>query len=98
LASDAKKRPAEMEHTNQQFQTDFKDMKDKVNQMYYAMLGNDLTKDGGLVGRIQKLETASDEMQKGYQKITWTHRILIAAASLITGSLGTYIISQLIHK
>jgi hypothetical protein len=87
-----------MEHTNQQFQTDFRDMKDKVNKMYYAMLGNELTKDGGLVARIQKLETASDEMQKGYQKITWTHKLLIAAASLLTGSLGTYIISQLIHK
>lgn len=34
----------------------FKDMSAKVDKMYYALMGNELSKDGGLVQRIIELE------------------------------------------
>lgn len=36
---------------------------DKVDQMYYALVGNELTKDGGMVKRQDKMETKIDELQ-----------------------------------
>ena len=56
----------------------------KVDKMYYALMGSDITKDGGLVARIVKSETRIDILEdeietlknrntkfEVYQKIMW---------------------------
>ncbi|HEY4207971.1 MAG TPA: hypothetical protein VGM31_14205 [Puia sp.] len=35
---------------------DFREMKNKVDKMYYALLGNELTEDGGLIRRVGESE------------------------------------------
>lgn len=87
-----------MEHLNpielQQMRTDITNMKGKVDKMFYALMGNEIGKDGGLVGRIEDLETITDEHGKSiqelkekdikievYQKVMWTS-IGFAAAAL----------------
>ena len=68
-----------------QVHKDLKEMTGKVDKMFYALMGNELAKDGGLVGRIEKLEKRIDNneldiesIQKKnvgfeiYQKIMWT--------------------------
>lgn len=91
-----------MEHTElQQIRTDMSDMKGKVDEMYFALMGNKIGKDGGLVGRIEELETTMDEHEKDiqglkeknvkmevYQKIMWT-AIGFATASVFSILLST---------
>ena len=36
----------------------------KVDKMYIALMGSDIAKDGGLVGRIQQLETENEELRE----------------------------------
>lgn len=62
-----------------------KDMKGKVDKMFYALMGNEIAKDGGLVGRIEHLEEAFEKLEgvvqkqaerniklEVYQRIMWT--------------------------
>lgn len=78
----------------------FSEMGEKLDQVYYAMLGSELTKDGGLIGRIiqlekdvavleQKTESLERERNKSdiYVKILWA-----AGGVICTGILG-YILS-----
>jgi hypothetical protein len=57
----------------------------KVDKMYYALMGSEITKDGGLIARIVKSETSIDilkdeiELLKNrntkfevYQRIMWS--------------------------
>lgn len=82
----------------------FSDMGEKLDQMYYALLGNELTKDGGLIGRIiqlekdvavleQKTETLERERNKSdiYVNILWA-----AGGVICTGIIG-YILSVVLH-
>ena len=41
----------------------------KVDKMYMALMGSDITNDGGLVGRIQILETESEALSKKIEEI-----------------------------
>lgn len=76
--------------------TDITNMKAKVDKMYYALMGNEIGKDGGLVGRIEELEVVTEKHDKSiqdlkdtnvkvlvYQKIMWT-AIGFAAAALFS--------------
>ena len=40
------------------------DMKGKVDQMYYALVGNALGGDGGLVARIRRMEERQDKQDE----------------------------------
>lgn len=76
-----------------QLQTDMRDMKGKVDKMFYALMGNEIAKDGGLVKRIERLEEAFEKQEETlealseknskieiYQKILWTSLGFVAAS------------------
>ncbi|MDH7463987.1 hypothetical protein QEG73_21980 [Chitinophagaceae bacterium 26-R-25] len=50
----------EIEHLEMKFN----EVGQKVDKMYIALLGSDLTNDGGLVGRINGLEDEVEELRK----------------------------------
>jgi hypothetical protein len=100
-----------MEHTElQQIRTDMKGMSvkvdsmgGKVDEMYDALMGSRIGKDGGLVGRIEDLELITDKHSKSivelneknvkvevYQKIMW------GCVGGVAAMLFTYVINLLI--
>lgn len=48
-------------------QNDLKDVREKVDKMFYALMGNDLTNDGGLIKRIIELEEENLKLRKEMQ-------------------------------
>lgn len=50
-------------------QKDIHEIKQKVDQVFNALLGNQLTQDGGLVGRIMDLEKENSDLRKKIEDI-----------------------------
>ncbi|HEU4901181.1 MAG TPA: hypothetical protein VFT06_00275 [Flavisolibacter sp.] len=88
-----------------EFKSDLHEMKGKVDLLLTAIIGNDLLKDGGLVGqfnrmeaRLAKLETRVDEQDDKiikfdlYQKLIWA-----GVGVTATGIIG-YLIQVFFHK
>lgn len=46
------------------FQKDIVHIKQKINQLYVALVGDDISKDGGLVERINELEKLVEIVEK----------------------------------
>jgi hypothetical protein len=93
-----------MEHLNptelQQLRTDMKDMKGKVDKMFYALMGNEIAKDGGLVGRIEHLETVFEKMEEKVDKLSETNikmqvyqRIMWTSIGFVAASIFSYVLS-----
>lgn len=40
-----------------QLKNDIKDIKEKLSAMYYAIVGNDLTEDGGILQKLKSIES-----------------------------------------
>lgn len=75
----------------------------KVDKMYYALMGSDITKDGGLVARVvkgeQKIETLKDEVEeikKKNAKIEVYQRFIWGAVGSSVTLMFTYVINILI--
>lgn len=52
----------------EQFDKNFKEIKDKVSLIYHALVGNEITKDGGLIRRIDKVEARQDKQEDRMDK------------------------------
>lgn len=83
---------------------EFVEMKDKFDEVYYALVGNKLTNDGGLVKRIGENETEIEEirsriedMEKKNVKSELYVKILWGTGGFIASALFTYIL-QLIFR
>lgn len=48
---------------------DIAHLNDKVDKLYSALMGSDVTKDGGLVGRIVQLEKDVDILHEDHQRL-----------------------------
>ena len=81
----------------EQIQTDMKDMKGKVDKMFYALMGNEIAKDGGLVARIEHLETSVENLEKASIKLAIYQRIMWTALGATSGIVFTYLV-QLLKK
>lgn len=98
----------DMEHFKKemtQLHTDLSKMTEKVDEMYFALMGNKLAKDGGLVKRIENLEQNLEEVETNietlvkknvgfevYQKVIW------GAVGTIIGLIFSYVIQVMISK
>lgn len=83
-----------------QLQTDIKDMKGKVDTMFFALMGNEIAKDGGLVGRIETLETVHEKIDERMTKIETTHTKLEVYQKVMwvfAGGFGSFLISFVIE-
>lgn len=62
--------------------TDFEVLNVKVDRIYEAMIGSDIGQDGGIVKRLQRLESKVDELTEFKNKSKWTASLLIGVATL----------------
>lgn len=92
----------ENSHQNEllQIRTDMKDMKGKVDEMYNALMGNRITKDGGLVGRIEDLEKSDEKLDGRVSKLEDNHirlqvyqRIMWTSVGFVAASIFSYILT-----
>lgn len=72
----------------------------KVDKLYIALIGSDLTKDGGLVGRISELEkqneTLENEIQEIKKKAAKSDMYLHIIWGLV-GSIGTAVLAYVMR-
>ena len=48
-----------------------------------AITGNEITQDGGLVGRINKLEVKTDNHNRFISRLKWSGGVLVSLAGLL---------------
>lgn len=76
----------------QNIAADVAHMKNQVNEMYTALVGNGITKDGGLVKRMDEMELRQELMDKRQEKFdskqnvagTYIKLLWGAAAAILT--------------
>lgn len=58
-------------------------LRQDIHEIKSAIMGNELTKDGGLVGRVNKLEQCSERNSRFISRIKWSGGVLVSLAGLI---------------
>lgn len=70
---------------------DFATMRDQVNEMYTALVGDRISNDGGLVKRIDKMEGRMEAVEKIGTKIGWQVGMLwLSAGVILTGLMAIF--------
>jgi tetrahydromethanopterin S-methyltransferase subunit G len=65
---------------------DFATMRQQVNEMYTALIGNKIAQDGGMVNRLKTVETRLAVVEKIGNKIGWQVGMLwLSAGVILTG-------------
>lgn len=54
-----------------------------IHEIKSAIIGNEITKDGGLVGRLKHVEEKVEELNEFKDKSKWTVTILIGFAGIL---------------
>lgn len=85
-----------------QMQGDIHEIKTKIDELFTALMGSRLTKDGGLVSRLERLEDENEklrekieEMEKKDVKSDTRLNIIWAIIGFAGAALGNYLISLL---
>jgi len=55
----------------------------RLDTMHNALVGNPITQDGGIVGRVGKLEECSTKHERFISRVKWSGGILVSLAGLI---------------
>ena len=58
-------------------------LRQDIHEIKSAIIGNEITQDGGLVGRVNNLEVKTDNHNRFISRIKWSWGILVSLASLI---------------
>jgi hypothetical protein len=89
----------------QELREELDTIKKKVGDIYDALLGNGILKDGGLVGKIKHIESEQMLMKveiaaikKGYEKIEVYQKIMWGAMGTVSGLVIAYCIQQWFSK
>jgi hypothetical protein len=85
-----------MENT-EQLREEMQQMKSRVDQIYYAIIGNEMSKDGGLLKRLSDLEIEVEKLVAFKQRFLWTIG-LIAGGSSVLAFLLQMVVSYFIKK
>lgn len=64
-------------------QHQYEALRQDIHEIKSAIMGNPITKDGGLVKRVSDLETCSRNHGKFIARLKWSGGILVSLASLI---------------
>lgn len=80
-----------------QVRKEIKTVKDKVDLIYNALVGNEITKDGGMLKRMDDVEKEVHLLIAFKQKFMWTMGLIAAGGSLF-GFVLQFVISYFIKK
>lgn len=64
-------------------QHQYEALRQDIHEIKSAIMGNPITKDGGLVKRVTDLETCSRNHSRFINRLKWSGGILVSVASLI---------------
>lgn len=64
-------------------QHQYEALRQDIHEIKSAIMGNPITKDGGLVKRVADLETCSRNHSRFINRLKWSGGILVSVASLI---------------
>lgn len=64
-------------------QHQYEALRQDIIEIKSAIIGNDITKDGGMVGRIGKLEKTTEGHSKFINRLKWSGGVLVSLAGLI---------------
>lgn len=64
-------------------QHQYEALRQDIHEIKSAIMGNPITKDGGLVKRVSDLETCSRNHGRFINRLKWSGGILVSVASLI---------------
>lgn len=64
-------------------QHQYEALRQDIHEIKSAIMGNPITKDGGLVKRVSDLETCSRNHGRFINRLKWSGGILVSLASLI---------------
>jgi hypothetical protein len=64
-------------------QHQYEALRQDIHEIKSAIMGNPITKDGGLVKRVSDLETCSRNHGRFINRLKWSGGILVSIASLI---------------
>lgn len=105
MAGEEQSHKVESLHDVQEIIYEVSDIKKKVNEMYYALIGNPLSKDGGMIEKINEHERRIVELEKRCQQIEKNEsknslyvRIMWGMAGVAGTSLFGYLISIVFKK
>lgn len=73
-----------MEHITPE---DFATMRQQVNEMYTALIGNKITQDGGLVKRLGQAEIRLDKVEKIGAKLGWHFKAMYATVGFVAAGI-----------
>lgn len=86
-----------------QLKNEFKGMKAKFDEIYYALVGNKIGGDGGIVQRVRDAENELEELrikiehiERNSSKNETYVKILWAAGGIISGAVLGFIIQQIL--
>lgn len=78
----------------QNFETDITHIKEKVNELYTALMGDKISQDGGMVKRLNNVEDKLSQLEKMGAKIGWQVGLLWLSAGVILTGVFTLIIKK----
>jgi hypothetical protein len=67
----------------------------KFDKVYYAITGNELDGNRGIVYRLDKVEEKTNKMERDFDRIKWTVIAWGIAAGVFSGSAASTLISRL---
>lgn len=66
---------------------DFAAMRQQLKDVHSALIGNPVTQDGGMVGRLGKVETRLEKVEKVGAKLGWHFKVLWTAVGFVGAGL-----------
>ena len=61
----------------------FKDLKNRVDDIHAALIGNPITNDGGMVKEMRDIKSQVGDLQKFKDRSKWTASLLIGFAGML---------------
>ena len=78
-------------------QHQYEELRNDIQEIKSALMGNSITKDGGVVQRLTHIEKTCDDLTKFKDKSKWTASLLIGGSGIL-GWLADKILSLINHN
>lgn len=105
MTDEEKRQFTHMQTDIEQIKISMADQGNKVHKMYLALMGSDIARDGGLVGRIEDLEKDAKEIKNSLIEIKadasknrWHVNVMWGASGAVAMALFSLFLSYIFKK